>query len=380
MNPFKQSPAAFAETAGMRPFEFAAKTSHVDSQQDKAINNFDTLRLFFAIVVVFSHSYTVLQKNEPLSVWTKGECTFGSVSVWGFFIISGFLITQSWQRSPVLQRFLKRRILRIYPAFIVVTFLCVLVVHPLATIRSFSPLQYVLHTLHLTMYPVPNVFPHNPLPGILNGSLWTIPYEFLCYLGVAALGSVGWLNRRGLMVTLVALVLFLHLATEVFHYLPKPSLLARALGNPLVWSILLPFFLAGMLAQLYHLQTRLHTRYAALALLLFVGSWIIPHGRVFSLPILGTYLLLWLAYLPALNRLHLGRSGDFSYGTYLYAYPIQQLLIQSFPGIKSPVMLFLIAGPLSVFAGFCSWHLVEKHFLPRMTVQRLEEHVRAQAI
>jgi peptidoglycan/LPS O-acetylase OafA/YrhL len=99
-------------------------------------NNFDTLRLLFATLVIYSHSFPVTRGSnitEPLYRFTGGQVTFGMASVWSFFIISGFLITQSWVRSPNAFRFLRRRISRIFPGFVVATLLCAVIVHPIAS-------------------------------------------------------------------------------------------------------------------------------------------------------------------------------------------------------------------------------------------------------
>ena len=95
-----------------------------------ADNSFDTLRLFFAVLVIFSHSFALgrgSDDTEPLFVLTHGQITSGNVSVWAFFVISGFLIAQSWTRSPNPLKFLKRRIARIYPGFIVAALLSALI-------------------------------------------------------------------------------------------------------------------------------------------------------------------------------------------------------------------------------------------------------------
>ena len=342
-------------------------------------NNFDTLRQVFAVLVVFSHSFPILRgtnATEPLFRLTGGVMTLGDVSVWSFFVISGFLITQSWQRSSSAWRYLKRRISRIYPGFLVVTLLCAFVVHPLATSPNqsshISVWNYVSHTVRLKMFDQGQPFHSNPLPDSINGSLWSISYEFGCYLGLLLLG-LAKLLRRDFLIGLTLAIMMAHLGLEVFDIRPDGKLLGLLLRASLLWATVLPFFLAGMLLHLFGRQRRLRGRYAAVACVLLIASVRIPYATVFTLPVLGSYLILWLAYLPALQPLNLGRWGDFSYGTYLYAFPVQQLLTYCFGSKLTPALLFSLAAPLSVALGVTSWHAVEKHFLSPKTILRLEE-------
>jgi peptidoglycan/LPS O-acetylase OafA/YrhL len=351
------------------------KTAHIG----RTPNNFDSLRLIFATLVIFSHSFPLTRgtnDTEPLSRLTGGQITFGNISVWSFFAISGFLITQSWTRSPFVLRFLKRRIGRIYPGFIAAGLVSALLIVPYAaTPSTYTPVSlqsFFLRTLELQPAEIPPVFAHNPHAGILNGSLWSIPYEFWCYLGVIFLGLTSALRRRPLVVAIFFLVMAFHMVLAVRHLAFRGGIIGEIFGFPPFWATVLPFFMAGMIFHLYGGRSLLRPRLLVAALLAIVVSGFLPNGFVVTLPICGTYLLMWLAYWPALHPLHLGRFGDFSYGTYLYAFPIQQLLIMHFGAGIGPWRLFALAAPLTITAGALSWFLVEKHFLPRRTELKLE--------
>jgi len=335
-------------------------------------NNFDSLRLIFAVLVILSHSFPLTRGSnttEPLSVLTHGQITFGNTSVWAFFVISGFLITQSWQRSPKVVKFLKRRIGRIYPGFAVAGALTALLVVPLAidpgTSQHVSPLSYLLNTLRLQIFAAPPVFTHNPMSNAVNGSLWSVPYEFWCYLGVLSLGLTGLLRRRTVVISLFVAVIGLHLYMEVTGWAPAGSFFGQIFGYPPFWATVLPFYLAGTIFQIYGGYPLLRAPWMLAAAIVLVASNFIPHGLLITMPICGSYLLMGLAYLPWLHPLNLGRFGDFSYGTYLYAFPIQQLLVQHAHGQISPLTLFAEATPLTLLVGALSWHLVERHFLQR---------------
>ncbi len=342
--------------------QFGAKTSRA--------NNFDSLRLIFAVLVILSHSFPLTQTyntHEPLSVLTHGQVTFGNISVWAFFVISGFLITQSWQRSPRIIKFLKRRIARIYPGYAVAALLTALIVVPIAADpASYVPVSlqsFVLSTLRLQIFDTTPVFIHSPLPFTLNGSLWSVPYEFWCYLGVLALGLTGLLRRRWLIVALFFMVLALHLYMDIKGWTPSGAMLGQIFGYPPFWATVLPFYLAGTIFQIFGGDKLLRRPFIILAAVALIASNFIPEGLVVTMPICGAYLLMALAYLPSLHPLNLGRFGDFSYGTYLYAFPIQQLLVLRVHGHISPWLLFAEATPLTLIAGALSWHLIERHFL-----------------
>ncbi len=348
-------------------------------KQANHANNFDSLRLIFAVLVIFSHSFPLTRGSnatEPLSILTNQQINFGNIGVWAFFAISGFLITQSWQRSPKVGKFLKRRIARIYPGFAVAAILTALIVVPLAADpASYVPVSlqsFLFSTLRLQIFPTSPVFIHNVGANLLNGSLWSVPYEFWCYLGVLSLGLLGLLRRRYFVVVLLFLVIGLHLYMTIKGWNPSGAILGQIVGFPPFWVIVLPFYLAGTIFQIYGGQKLLKGKYLAAAAVVLIASNFVPNGLMVTMPTCGTYLLMGLAYLPWLHPLNLGRFGDFSYGTYLYAFPIQQLLIQQAHGQISPWRLFAEATPLTLIAGALSWHLVEKHFLQRSSLLKHE--------
>lgn len=336
------------------------------------VANFDTLRLGFAVLVILSHSFplgTGSSSREPLVRLTGGHLTLGNLSVMAFFAISGNLITQSWLRTPSPVDFLKRRVSRIYPAFLASALVSALVVVPLASgagaARSIPPLDFVLQTLTLQPFTCPAVFTHNAWPNVLNGSLWSVRIEFFCYVGIMLLGMIGLLKRGWIMVVLLLAGVGWNLWLELAHLPAHISVFENAFGNLWDWSNVLPWFLAGAAFHLCGDTKLLSRRMLVAAGIALAASRFVPHAMVVALPICGTYLLMGAAYSSRLHRLNLGKHGDFSYGTYLYAYPVQQLIVNLEGGALAPVVLFLIAAPISVGLGALSWFLVERRFLKR---------------
>lgn len=147
-------------------------------------NNFNFLRLLLTVLVLLSHSPELIDGDRHREILTSlfHTISFGELAVDGFFLLSGYLITQSWQRTPQLLNFLKKRILRIYPGFIVATLMCAFVVAPLGASHSnyfaqFNAFQFLKGMLLLSPPVVPPVFISQPYPFV-NGAMWTIAYEF----------------------------------------------------------------------------------------------------------------------------------------------------------------------------------------------------------
>lgn len=339
-----------------------------------ARNNFDFLRFVLASLVVLSHAYpgaTGTERNEPLSRITGGQLTFGAFAVDAFFIASGYLIARSWLVAPAIGVFLGKRIRRIYPGFLIAAVLGAFVVVPLfstagyAAIHADFVLTFVGKALRLIAIEPPESFPHNPSPGTANGSLWSIAYEFWCYFIVLVCGLLGWLTRARLLwaVLLAAIVVSLVFAVSGIH--PGGSYLGLVFGYPPLWARLLPYFLVGMALQASGRAIVLNAKGALACGACLVLSAQVPYGLSVVLPIASAYLLLWLAYLPVPKLHRFASHGDFSYGIYLYSFPILQIVMALRGRPWEPLWLFVVAWPLSVLAAALSWHGLEKHFIAR---------------
>lgn len=331
-------------------------------------NIFDFLRCALAVLVIYSHSYALLAGNdegEPLFRWTRGQSTGGGVAVDAFFLISGYLITQSWLRSRSLRDFAVNRVLRIYPAFTVVVALGVLVAAPLSSEGALRIdfWAWLLGTLNLHGYAPAATFPDNPLPHVLNGSLWSISYECWCYLGVALLGMSALLRRRALVLAIFTASIATSVAFAALHLQPGGKILGVIFGEPQDWARLLPYYLAGTTFYLWRDRIPMSWPLAGCCVLLMVaGARVAPWGVALTFPLALTYLLLFLAFQPVPGLVRWAKYGDFSYGLYLYAFPVQQLLVKWLRP-EQPLALFAAATPLVLVCAVASWHLIEKPFL-----------------
>jgi peptidoglycan/LPS O-acetylase OafA/YrhL len=153
------------------------------------------------------------------------------------------------------------------------------------------------------------------------------------------------------------------------------KILGRILGSPQLWARMLPLYLAGVVAYAYRDRLRLHAGGALAAVLVLAGACFVPFGWTMAFPVAGTYVALYLAFAPW-RRLHgFGRYGDFSYGTYLYAFPIAQLIMSRVGHPVAAWKLFVLTTPPTLLAAIASWYGVERWFLAR--VRRRDESVAA---
>ena len=340
-------------------------------------NNFDAIRLAMALLVVFSHSYALrfgTEDFEPMSLATGGHYNSGNVGVWVFFIVSGFLIAHSHERSASVGAYFAKRIRRIYPAYLVATTVCALLVTPLFAPPGWSlSLAEATRTISANLllanhFPIPDLFTSNPVPAV-NGALWSIKFEFLCYVGVALTGLVALRGRRiALTGAYIAIVLIWCWLDLTGRRPGGPEWLREAIGWPYNWFRVLPNFLAGMIV--YHWRahiprsTGLMLALLAAAFLGFQlggrGPWGIVAAHLLAPPAMA-YAVFWFAFHPGIDLSRAARFGDFSYGTYLYAYVIQQMLVAT---TALPFAIFIaLSMVLSLAAGAASWWLVERHVL-----------------
>lgn len=327
-------------------------------------NNFNFFRFLLAGIVIFSHSYAILYGNnlrEPVYRLTHGQAESGAIAVDFFFAISGFLITQSWQNSQSCLSFFRKRILRIYPGFVIALLFCVAVIGPLET----TDLHSYFRDKHIYLFfkplfllgirnVLPGVFSSAPLVGQVNSSTWTIPYEIFCYILVALIGVMGFYRRRYLALLLFLFVFFWYNFQVYFHvFLPH----LPADGPPR----LVTFFLSGVLFYVYRDQV---PRFPV-ALIIAVAAVVLSTfaGMSFLFPIFGTYLLLVACFSQSLKFQHFGQKADISYGLYLYAFPIQQVLVGALGSLLNPITLFVLSFLITFCFATASWNCIEKPFL-----------------
>jgi peptidoglycan/LPS O-acetylase OafA/YrhL len=324
-------------------------------------DNLNLIRLIMAIAVVFSHSFALTNgQPEPLFQWTH-DVSFGTLAVYSFFFISGFLITGSWERSQSFLDFMMKRVLRIYPGFIAALVGCAMLIWVICpefkgfiigSHQTTSWLKSVAHdAILLQCESISDIhaFAHNPRPGLTNAPLWTIPLEFTAYVAVMVAGVCCLLRNRWLVLLITGLGYeFCILMQQRYNHQQDQFFLC---------------FACGAVAWLFRDKIPVSGRLAAVALGILVAT---SHFKPFfsiAFPTAGGYCLLWLAYSLNLPLARWTSKTDLSYGTYLFACPIQQILtsyMTTYTLLQNPLVQFTIALPITLVIAFVSWTVIEK--------------------
>jgi peptidoglycan/LPS O-acetylase OafA/YrhL len=329
-----------------------------------------------ALLVVWSHSFALYlgsEDREPLSILMNGAYNSGNLGVFVFFVISGFLICHSFLNCKNMLQFLGRRVRRIYPGYMAATMIGAFIVVPLFSSRALTDLSTleISKVVGLNLL-LQNYFPPSDVFGgkAINGSLWSIPYEFWCYIGVAALGAVHLLSRRAVCLAIIVLTMVVRVWLDLTGRKPGGGIVGLIIGWPYLWFSVLPCFMFGVTIYLYRdviRRSRLFLITGLVSLVLTANLPIEPlYRKVLTdllFPPVISYVIFHAAFSNSLKLHDAAHWGDFSYGTYLYAFPIQQMLFVSFGATIIFPVYVAASMALSLIAGAISWYLVERWFL-----------------
>ena len=342
---------------------------------DPRNNSLGFLRFMLAALVIVNHAYPLGGFNggiDPMNSWSRGQETFGGIAVGAFFVISGFLITRSFASSRSVRNFVWRRFLRIFPGFWVCLLVTAAVFGSVAwhvergTFDGYlastpSPFDYVRRNFWITMnqYDIGGLLAATPFGQragpAFNGSLWTLVYEVKCYIGLAVVGALG-LVRRG-RAALLALTAGLWLVALAEAVTPgNAEKLWGTFADPYLLRLPLLFCL-GMVLYLYRDAVPMSGVLAGVAAALIVVS--VPLRMYHAIGYLGfAYLWMWLAVRLPFRRF--ADRGDFSYGLYIYAFPVQQFGALMGWHRFGIVPYILGALAVSLVLAVASWFLVEQ--------------------
>ncbi|MDI6630769.1 MAG: acyltransferase [Rhodococcus sp. (in: high G+C Gram-positive bacteria)] len=325
---------------------------------DLRANGLNFLRLLLASQVILWHTYAVQGVDFPYPIWRP---LVSSTGVDGFFAVSGFLILMSWHRRPHARDFLTARCLRILPAFYVVLFVTVLIIAPLGVAIAGNDPRSIWTNPDSYAYIWKNVFlwivdpgvagtPFDvPYAGSWNVSLWTLWWEFACYLGVMGLGLAGLAGQRRVIAAIFVGAMLASIAVAVAgvenHNIEAAARLSL-------------MFSSGMVMYSFRDVVRVNIPLVVLAITAVICSVLLPDYRILAaLPM--AYLLMVAG--GALRHRWFRFRTDVSYGVYIYAFPVQQLLVIAGLGAS------LAVGPFALLALTCtlplawlSWTFVEK--------------------
>ncbi|MBD2357546.1 acyltransferase [Tolypothrix sp. FACHB-123] len=353
-------------------------------------NSLGFIRFVAAILVIFTHCFPLGGFDQkPLMIFNEIP---GSIAVEVFFILSGFLITSSYLKSTSLIRYAWHRFLRIYPGLWICLSITAIIICPLVIIHTNdgslgqyfattnnSPFTYIYANLFnpRKQIGISNIFEANPWPIDLNGSLWTLWLEVICYTLVPFLGIIGFLSKKkDLFLFIFCLIFAIYILQIIipstnywFSSLPYLAFYAQNGINNWKNKRLVLYFMSGSLFFLYKDKVDITSKplVVIVSILIFLGITVLPHDLicVFAFP----YLIFWLAVHLPFNKFEKALKGDYSYGLYIYSYPIQQTLTSFKLNHYSFSIYFMMSLFFTLAVSIASWHLIEKPCLSMKNIQ-----------
>ena len=322
-------------------------------------NNLDLLRLILATSVVFLH-LKHLSGNQELYYWFGHLDWLSSRAVPAFFIVSGFLIFMSFDKSTNVKDYTRARVLRLYPAFFLLIVLCVLIGYINADGRPDfwgTAIKYIaanLVFLNFLQPSLPYLFSENEV-GVVNGALWTLKIEVMFYILVPFLYYIFKRFNQKIMLSL----LFLSSAVYIFSLsLIESQLnieLPTALQNQL--PSFLHYFAFGIVMYLYYSFLQKYKFH-----LLFISLVLVYFGLEYAEPVLIGLLILIL-FISTSTFISFRKFGDISYGVYIFHFPIIQIVAATVSFQENPFYKVLLVLVLTFVLSFASWHLLEKKMI-----------------
>jgi peptidoglycan/LPS O-acetylase OafA/YrhL len=322
-------------------------------------NSLNCIRMIAIVMVLYSHSFILSGSTEPTPPFLDGG--YGPIGLNIFFILSGFLIPQSYMRSKNAKSFIIARILRILPGLAGVLTLCVCVLGPMVTtlplgVYITNPNTYshlLLLSLFFGSYNLPGVFENNHFPLVVNGSLWALKYIVLFYVVVLVLGTIKLLNNKRFILSMFLLCFCLyHLKLEDSSYF--------FMINTVQALRLFTYFSLGILAYLYKNYIPIDILYFILCIaVLIITSFIGGLNEAVFMFVLS-YIVIYIGFNKRISPYCFCKSVDISYGVFIYSFPVQQTLVHLYGGKMNPWINFSLSLSLSIGLAALSWCIFEK--------------------
>lgn len=319
---------------------------------------FDAMRIGLAICILLFHAIQNSYAERYVDYVPEFSYPFILALLPMFFCLSGFLVTGSALRTRSVPLFLSYRGLRIFPALAVEVTLSAILLGPLLTtlplqeyFRDRQFFEYFGNIVSIIRYTLPGVFADNPVPHIVNICLWTLRPEFYCYAIMAAmmLSSVVYRPRLYSRVFLAAsVILAISNATTGFG----------DATSTFPWHVIIYYFFIGI--AFYHWSDRIRLHFSLFLVAAALSYFLLTRlGVTYLVAFPLTYCVVYLGMLKV-PRIPLLQNGDYSYGIYLFHFPIQQTLVHLFPGMREWWLLFPAAAILTMLFAAASWHFIEK--------------------
>lgn len=351
------------------PYSPAIDTRAIGNYTRSRDNNFNLLRFLAACGVILSHSILLSGQLNHGAAWALGY-----LSVNCFFIISGFLVSASLLNRSSIRRYTLARTLRIYPALFLCVSLSILIVGILTAQRGLPEFLLSTQTVEfwfknsllfvgqVQMTLPTELFAENPVKSQVNAPLWTLQYEILMYFVLALIFFISRLAIPArsttyflMAVTGIGVVCMFFFLLNITQEQP----LRGALANLVRFGAM--FFYGS---TLYLLRDKIHLKLGTVLSICFVIVLSVARRELFVCAVylsLG-YILIYLAYIPSGPIRLFNKLGDYSYGLYIYAFPIQQLLMHYYPATGAAELL-VMSFSITLIVAVASWHFIERSAL-----------------
>ncbi|WP_054511505.1 acyltransferase [Chryseobacterium sp. ERMR1:04] len=324
--------------------------------QDIAKNNFDFIRVLLAFIVFVGH-LGFLSASPSLEFLKHSPVEVG---VFAFFIVSGFLIARSYERTSTLKKYIKKRLNRILPGYWLVVVLCTILLSLVSTLSfaeyftNSQTYKYLFWNSAFMNFMAPN------LPGVfgngaVNGALWTLKIEMCFYFLVPVLFLFFGKNNKYRNVSLIVFYFLSLIYLNYFEMTGRVEISRQIPGA-------LCYFIGGMLVYFNFEKFIKHKNILFIIAILTVWIDLIFKIKLFS-PIMISIIVLYIAYsLKFLNNF--GKYGDFTYGIYIFHFPIIRVFATlGLFANYNPYFMAFVCMLVVIGVGVCSWHLYEKRFL-----------------
>lgn len=330
-------------------------------------NNFNIIRFASAIMVIYGHMFSIMKiGNTPIFM---GQ-TISTIGINILFLISGYLVGQSYERDPNLLRYVIRRSFRVMPGLIVLVLLTVFVIGEIFTTGSHiayltHPLigQYLSNILLKISYSLPNVFDANPYATAINGSLWSLPVEVFMY---AVLPVIAFSLKKVKIRTelLAGITVFMIVLSFIFQDTPSLSSIVHYQVIISAALAVAPYFLVGYLFSQPKIKKILNLQAALFMFIFFAFIQFTTEVSEAMLFFVLPYVVFSIALTAKPIFKNFGTKNDYSYGLYLYGFVSQQMLMNIFAvqmHADLPFYAYLLMSiGLALLFAFFSWHCVEK--------------------
>ena len=334
------------------------------------VNNLNFIRLVAALMVIVSHCYSVVLGGDAgsyLQKFTGDRLSSGGVSVGVFFLFGGFLIARSCEHYPEARKFFSARILRLFPELLFVVILTAFVLGPM--LSTLSPAEYftnpqtykyLLNGALIMVHQLPGVFTNNPSGDVVNAALWTLPAEFVCYILCFISYKLTKFDKKKFLLLSVPV----YVLAAVYYVKFSPLQLSA------VRAVLL--FYLGVLIWVFRDQVTISPVLGLASIILWFVM--VFHG-IDNLAMLTVFPVacFCLAYGMGNHFSTFGTKYELSYGIYLWAYPIQQALVQFFPAWH-PYVNALVAALLATCGAFVNHYVVTEPLGKYLKERRQKAH------